>query len=262
MQRITRGPLVHYSFRIFPAGDGLVHGMFTRLGGYSQPPWNSLNTGHTVGDDPSAVDANHGAICEALELEEGQLVSPHQVHGTRVVAVGRADRGRVIERTDALITDEPGVALLLRFADCVPVWLYDPVRRAVALAHAGWRGMVAGVVTETVRAMHDSFGCQPRDLIAGVGPSIGPCCYEVGTDVAQAVKDAPGGELEAFLDPRGTSKWHLDLWAAVRRQLAGTGVAQIEVAGLCTACHTDEWFSHRAEGGRTGRMGALVALRE
>lgn len=262
MQRITHGPLAYYRFHSFPAGDGLVHGMFTRLGGYSQPPWNSLNTGHTVGDDPAAVDANHSAICEALAIEEGQLVSPHQVHGTDIVAVGRSDCGRVIARTDALVTGEPGVALLLRFADCVPVWLYDPGKRAAGLAHAGWRGMVAGVVAQTVRAMRDYFGCQPRDLIAGIGPSIGPCCYEVGIDVARAVKDAHAGQPGAFLEPRGAGKWHLDLWAAVRRQLAGAGVVQIEVAGLCTACHTDEWFSHRAEGGRTGRMGALIALRE
>jgi YfiH family protein len=236
--------------------------MFTRLGGHSRPPWQSLNTGHTVGDVPAAVDANHRAICEALGITTGQLVSPHQVHGSRVVAVGPRDCGRVIECADALITDSPGVVLMLRFADCVPVWLYDPLRRAVGLAHAGWRGMVAGVATATVRAMQATYGCQPPDLVAGVGPAIGPCCYEVGADVVEAVGGAFSGGQEAMLERRGAGKWHLDLWLAVRQQLAHAGVAEIEVARVCTACHTEEWFSHRAERGRTGRMGALVALQE
>ncbi len=262
MERITYGPLVYYRFHSLPSGDGLVHGMFTRLGGHSRPPWHSLNTGHTVGDDPAAVDANHRAICEALGVEKGQLVSPHQVHGTHVVTVGLTDRGQVIERTDALITDAPGVALMLRFADCAPVWLYDPRRRAVGLAHAGWRGMVAGVATAMVRAMYDAFGCQPQDLIAGIGPAIGPCCYEVGVDVAEAVERAFAGELTVCLEPRGAGKWHLDLGAALQRQLGRAGVTQIEVSKACTACHTEEWFSHRAERGRTGRMGALIALQE
>jgi YfiH family protein len=262
MQRVTYGSLVYYCFHSLSSGDGLVHGMFTRLGGYSRPPWDSLNTGHTVGDEPAAVDANHRAICEALGLPERQLVSPHQVHGTRVVAVGPADRGCLIERADALITAAPGVTLMLRFADCVPVWMHDPMRHAVGLAHAGWRGMVAGVVPETVRAMADTFGSQARDLRAGIGPSIGPCCYEVGPDVAEAVEEAFAWELETLLEPCGAGKWHLDLWSAIRQQLAGVGVEQIETAGICTACHTEEWFSHRAEAGKTGRMGAVIALQE
>ncbi len=262
MQRITCGSLVYYRFHSLPSGDGLVHGMFTRLGGHSRPPWQSLNTGHTVGDDPAAVDANHRAICEALGVEKGHLVSPHQVHSTRVVAVGPADRGQVIGRADALITEAPGVALMLRFADCVPVWLYDPRRRVAGLAHAGWRGTVAGVATAVVRAMEKTFGCQASDVIAGIGPSIGPCCYEVGADVAGAARAACAGERGSFLEPRGAGKWNLDLWSAVHQQLAGAGVEQIEVARLCTACHTEEWFSHRAERGRTGRMGALIALQK
>lgn len=262
MQRVTHGPLVYYRFGSLSARDGLVHGMFTRLGGRSQSPWQSLNTGHTVGDDPAAVETNHRAICEALGVEEEQLVSPHQVHGRSVVPVGPADCGQVIDCADALITDVPGVVLMLRFADCVPVWLYDPRARAAGLAHAGWRGTVAGVATAAVGAMRDSFGCQPCDLIAGIGPSIGPCCYEVGPDVAGAVERAFAGKPEAYLEPRGPDKWQLDLWAAIRQQLHEAGVAQIEVARLCTACHTEEWFSHRAEHGRTGRMGALIALQE
>lgn len=262
MQRITYGPLIYYRFHSLPSGDGLVHGMFTRLGGHSRPPWQSLNTGHTVGDVPAAVEANHRAICKALGVEMAQLVSPHQVHSARVAAVGPADRGQVIADADALITDAPGVPLMLRFADCAPVWLYDPRQRAIGLAHAGWRGTVAGIVLASVRGMQATFGCRPRDLIAAIGPSIGPCCYEVGVDVARAVEEAFAGETRPYLESRGAGRWHLDLWAAVCQQLVQVGVQQIEVARLCTACNTHEWFSHRAELGRTGRMGALIALQE
>jgi YfiH family protein len=262
MQRIAHGTLVYYRFRSLSAEDGLVHGIFTRLGGHSGPPWESLNTGHTVGDAPEAVLANHHAICDALGVDMAQLVSPQQVHGTRVAAVGGADRGQVIADADGLITNVPGVVLMLRFADCAPVWLYDRRLRAIGLAHAGWRGAVAGVAGATVRAMSAAFGCRPRDLVAGIGPSIGPCCYEVGADVAHAVEHAFGQEGASFLEPRGADKWHLDIWAANRHWLVQAGVQEVEVARMCTACNTEEWFSHRAERGRTGRMGALVALRE
>jgi YfiH family protein len=262
MQRITHGPLVYYRFCSLPVEDGVVHGMFTRLGGHSRPPWESLNTGHTVGDAPMAVSANHRAICEALGVVVGRVVSPHQVHGARVAAVGLADCGQVIAGTDALITNAPGVALMLRFADCTPIWLYDSRLRAVGLVHAGWRGTVSDVAGATVRAMQACFGSRPRDLVAAIGPSIGPCCYEVGADVAQAVERAFGHEGAPFLEPQAAGKWHLDMWAANRQCLARAGVRQVEVARMCTACHTEEWFSHRAERGQTGRMGALIALRE
>jgi YfiH family protein len=168
----------------------------------------------------------------------------------------------VVQATDALITDVPGVPLMLRFADCVPIWFYDPVRRAIGLAHAGWRGTVAGVGRATVAEMGKAFGSRPEDVIACIGPSVGPCCYEVGKDVAYAVGEAFPGVEGQLLSPRANGSWHLDLWAANRHQLAACGVVYIEVAGICTACHTDEWFSHRAEQGRTGRIGALIGLRK
>lgn len=261
MRRLTYGSLVYYQFDSLLAFAGLAHGVFARLGGHSRPPWQSLNTGHTVGDDPQAVAANHRLICDALGTSVDDLVSPYQVHGSRVAVVGAGDRGLVIQGTDALITDEPRVLLMLRFADCTPVWLYDPVRHAVGLAHAGWRGTVLGTVGATVEAMEAAFGCSPADVVAGIGPAIGPCCYEVGDDVVQAVGAAFPGVADEFLVPGATGKWYLDLWAANRYQLVRAGVGRVELAGICTACHTDEWYSHRAESGRTGRVGALIGLR-
>ena len=262
MQRTTYRSLAYYRFHNLLAFPELAHGVFTRHGGQSQPPWASLNTGHTVGDDPEAVEANHRLICEALGFTTADLVSPHQVHGANVVAVGAQDRGQVIEGTDALVSDEPGVLLMLRFADCTPVWMVDPVHRAIGLAHAGWRGTAAGTVRETVQAMTSAFGTQPGDVVAGIGPAIGPCCYEVGEDVAQAILEVFPESASRMLEARGRDKWHLDLWAANREHLLRAGVTQVEVAGICTACHTDEWYSHRAEHGQTGRIGALLGLRE
>ena len=260
MQRVISGSVVYYQFEGLRSYAELAHGVFTRLGGQSRPPWDSLNTGHTIGDDPVAVEANHHLICQALGFRREDIVSPYQVHGAVVGVVDVADRGRVRPQTDALVTDAPGVLLMLRFADCVPVWFYDPSRRAIGLAHAGWRGTVAGIVRATVKEMERAFGCLPSDLIAGLGPAIGPCCYEVGEDVARAADEARV-DLSPFLEPVPNGRWHLDLWAANRHQLRQAGVLSVEIAGICTACHTDEWFSHRVENGRTGRLGAVIGLR-
>jgi len=171
-----------------PCGERFVHAMVTRLGGVSQGAYADLNLGGTVGDVPVAVQENHRRLFHALDLSEDQVISPHQVHRNNVARVGSQDGGNVIPATDALITSTPGVVLLLRFADCVPVLFYDPVHHVAALAHAGWRGVAGGVVPATVTALTQQFGTRPRDLWAGVGPAIGLQCYEVGEDVVKAVQ--------------------------------------------------------------------------
>jgi YfiH family protein len=214
-----------------------------------------------VGDNLAHVYENHERICAALEIPRAKIVSPQQVHSAVVRVVDARDRGQVCKQTDALVTDAPGVYLMLRFADCVPVLFHDPVRRAVGLAHAGWRGTVACIARETVRQMVETFGCRPADIRAGIGASIGPCCYEVGDDVVEAVRKAFPG-VSHLLRRQTSGRCHLDLWAANRHQLALEGLSEIEVSGFCTACRTDEWFSHRAEKGRTGRHGVVIGLRE
>ena len=270
MIRNTAYGLVFYQFATLllhpERSEGLAphaevqHAIFTRLGGQSQGAFRSLNVGSLVGDDPAVVHANHELIWASLSLQAAAAVTARQVHGARVGVVGRSDGGSVVPSTDALISAEPGVALLLRFADCVPLVLYDPRRQAIGLAHAGWRGTVAGVVPNTVAALQSAFGCHPADLIAGVGPAIGPCCYEVGPDVVAEVEGV-FGKGTALLSAQPDRAVHLDLPAAVHRQLQLCGLVQIEHSGLCTSCRTDEFFSHRAEHGRTGRFAAVVALR-
>lgn len=256
MQRIDHNGLAWYAFT--GPGRHLLQACFTRLGGVSEGHWSTLNLGSTVGDDPRAVQENHRRIFDAFGITRAQVVSPFQVHGRNVVRVRVGDGGMVVPATDALITDAPGLALLLRFADCVPVLFYDPVRRAAGLAHAGWRGVAAGVAPATVQAMVDAFGSRPEDVWAGIGPAIGPQHYTVGAEVVGAIQvTLPAGVQAAEYRDGG---WTMDLPAALEAQLRAMGVAQVEQSGLCTASRVDEWYSHRAEAGRTGRFGVLVMV--
>jgi polyphenol oxidase len=250
--------LVTYQFETLRV-DCFVHAVFTRLGGRSPEPFASLNVGRTVGDDDANVLENHRRIYAHLHLRPDQVVTGHQVHGNRVAAVGLSDADSIMSNTDGLVTKTPGVALLLRFADCQPILLYDPEQHAVGLVHAGWRGVAQGVGRRAVEAMHHNFGSRPRNLIAGLGPAIGPCCYMVGDDVAAAMGYALPNWKDA-MHLEGEGQWRFDLPAANTQQLAAAGVRQIEDAGICTACHVDEFYSHRAERGKTGRFASLAYL--
>ena len=250
--------IVLYRFRGASGVKGLHHAVLTRIGGVSQGPYATLNLGHTVGDDLAAVEENHRRALGSLGLIPGKVVSPYQVHGARVGVVGQAHLGTVQPATDALVTGVPSVPLLMRFGDCAPILFFDPVQRVIGVAHAGWRGVVAGSVGATVRAMVERLNCAPDDIWAGIGPTIGPCCYEVGPKVVEAVEAAcpVGSDVVHCVD----DQVHLALPAAVQAQLCAAGVRQIENANLCTACRVDEFFSHRAERGRTGRFGVVMEL--
>jgi len=252
--RESNGNIVYYRFGNLARYDHIVHAVFTRLGGVSLPPYNSLNVGHFIGDDHRAVEINHHLIFQALNLSPEAIVTARQAQGHNVAIVGAEDRGRVVPQADALVTDVPGIALMLRFADCVPVLIYDPLRRAIGLVHAGWKGTIEGIAQEAVKTIAEAYGSRPEDLVVGIGPSIGPCCYRVGRDVAESAQ-------ASLLQRRSDGSFHFDLWEANRRQLARLGVKEIEVAALCTACRSGEFFSHRAEGGRTGRFAAVLGIR-
>lgn len=259
MKRAKLDGVVLYRFEDLDGADGVLHAVLTRIGGVSRGPYATLNLGHTVGDDVSAVKENHQRALGPLGLDPGQVVSPWQVHGATVDVVGARQRGTVRPQTDALVTAVPDVPLMMRFADCAPVLLFDPVRRAISLVHAGWRGVVAGVVSASIRTLRERFGSSPSDIWAGIGPTIGPCCYEVGSDVAEEIASAcPGGPAVVHAVDGHV---HADLPAAVVAQLRASGVERIEQAGLCTSCRVREFFSHRTEGGRTGRFGVVIGLK-
>ncbi|MDZ4767810.1 MAG: peptidoglycan editing factor PgeF [Chloroflexota bacterium] len=258
MQRIQHGALAYYRSESF---DGLRHGIFTRLGGTSATPFDSLNVGGNIGDDPASVRANHLSMWDALAVDDARVCTVWQVHGADVIAAVAPDPDRRwLAKADALITDQRDLPLSMRFADCTPILLYDPRRRAIGIVHAGWRGTVQGVASAAVQAMQTHYGVDPADLRALIGPSISVDRYQVGQEVVDAVY-AQFATLDGLvkIDPDDGSAW-FDLWAANRLDLERVGVRQIEIAGLCTAARTDEFFSHRAEGGRTGRFGAMICL--
>ncbi|MCU0497371.1 MAG: peptidoglycan editing factor PgeF [Anaerolineae bacterium] len=259
LERIDHG-LPYYRFADW---TGIRHGIFTRLGGVSRAPWASLNLGGTVGDETDAVRRNHELIYETLGVAYAQTVTVWQVHGVDTIIADRPVKGRRwLALADGMITDNPNVVLVMRYADCTPILAYDPVKGAIGIAHAGWRGTVNGMATHLITAMKQAYGCRPSDLRAGIGPSIGPRKYQVGEEVIGAVmKRYQTIDSLIMRDPQdGTA--YFNLWEANTRDLMRAGLApeQIAVMGICTAENTAEFFSHRAERGQTGRFGAVIAL--
>jgi YfiH family protein len=255
-------------FRSFE-DERIVHAITTRAGGVSPAPCDELNLSWARTDDPRTVLENRRRVCAALNIPPDRIVQSGQVHGVDVRAVGAAEAGRgarerqtVLPPSDALITADPDVYLLACFADCVPLLLFDPIRLAVGVAHAGWRGTLQGMGPATVRAMAEHYGSRPADLRVVIGPSAGSCCYEVGGDVIAAVEasDLPSDEL---LRPSVAGHAFFDLWKTNRCLLQAAGVQpeHIETSGICTIDHHDRFFSHRASGGNTGRFGAIIGIR-
>jgi polyphenol oxidase len=249
----------YYTFASF-SRQGIVSGIFTRQGGVSPTPWASLNMGGMVGDDPQRVQENRRRAFETLNRPFESNYDVWQVHSAEVVCT---DAPRPPDephlKADVILTDKPEVTLFMRFADCVPVLLYDPHRRVVGLAHAGWLGTVRLTLKAAIEAMRSCYGCHPGDILAGIGPSIGMHHYEVGPDVGDQVRSTFGKD-SSFLLHEENGRVKFDLWEANRLILQGCGVHQIEVAGICTACHLEDWFSHRGEKGKAGRFGALIGL--
>jgi len=256
--------LRYYSFESLQEA-GVAHGVFTRGGGVSPQPWSSLNVGATVGDDLRNVYENRLRAFQAFQRPFESLFDVWQVHGTEVVcaeAPRPADQAH--QKADAILTDRPGVTLFMRFADCVPIYLYDPVHKVVGLVHAGWLGTVRQAAAVAIQAMQARYGSRPEEVLAGIGPSIAAHHYEVGSEVIAQVQAAFGAEASGLLLPSNGASMEehalLDLWAANRLVLERSGVRRIEIAGICTACGLDDWYSHRAEKGQTGRFGGLIAL--
>jgi YfiH family protein len=250
--------LRYYSFEIF--SSAVTHAVFTRHGGVSPAPWHSLNLGGSVGDDPAHVAENRERVFNSMGRNPATIQDVWLVHGTDIVY---ADTPRPFRepsaRADIIFTDNPNVSLFMRFGDCVPILLHDPKKKVIGIAHAGWMGTMRGVVQAAVDGMQSHYGCKPENIIAGIGPSIGVDHYEVGADVISQFQEKYNHDADHVLQTRNGSTY-LDLWTANAIQLKNAGVEQIQVSGVCTACHLDDWFSHRAEKGKTGRFGALMAL--
>ncbi len=239
----------------------MTHGVFSRRGGTSRAPFESLNLGGNVGDDPQSVRSNHEIMYAALGVNDARACSVWQVHSNDVVIANAPVKGRRwLTQADAMVTDRLGVPLSMRFADCTPLLFVDPKQNVIAIAHAGWRGTVLGVGGRTIHTMVRSYGCKPEDIQALIGPSIGPDRYQVGEEVVAATQAAFGTTENLIHRDARDGSAYLDLWAANALDLRRAGVEQIESAELCTAERTDLFFSHRAEHGHTGRFGAVICL--
>lgn len=258
MPFVEKNGFRYFQFENFP--DIVTHAVFTRQGGVSSKPWNSLNVGATVGDDLANVRENRISAFTVLGRDPESIFDLWQVHGTRAVFASKPRQPNTHEdKADLIFTDNPEVSLFMRFADCTPLLFVDTSQGIVGIAHAGWMGTVRGVATAAVRAMQDKYGSRPENIQAAIGPSIGPDHYEIGDDVIQQVHDSFGKDAESLL-PRVGERRYFDMWAANRIQLGEAGVSQIESANICTVCHPEDWFSHRGDKGITGRFGALIAL--
>ena len=217
--------------------------------------------GGLVGDGIERVEANRLRAFQAMGRDPNSMYDVWQVHSARVVSVVAPRPANAVHvQADGLITNHPGVTLFMRFADCVPLLLFDPVRRVVGLVLAGWRGTVKKIAVAAVQEMVTGYGSQPTDIRAGIGPSISARMYEVGEEVVARGQEAFGSQAERLL-PKFKERVSFDLWEANRILLAEAGLEQIEISGVCTASNPQDWFSYRAEKAPTGRFGVLIGLK-
>ena len=237
-----------------------VHGFTERAGGVSSAPYDTMNVGFKWGDAAANVVTNRALVKQASAASH--LMLARQVHGAAVAVVTKHDdAGRVAtHEADAVATGDEDVAVGVIVADCVPVLLVDPATGACAAVHAGWRGTVANIVGETVATLHRVMRARPKDMYAAIGPSIGPCCFEVGDDVVAAMGARLPGQKGLF-SPGARGRLHVDLWGAnvALLQAAGVPAEHIDVLGQCTHCQPQRFFSYRRDGSATGQMMAFVA---
>lgn len=247
------------------------HGFSTRLGGVSEGCWASMNLSFERGDRPEAVMENFRRIGAELGVRCEDMVLSQQTHTANVRVVTGADRGKGITRerdytdVDGLITNEPGICLVTSFADCVPLYFVDPVKKAIGLSHSGWRGTVGKIGKRTVEMMGESFGSDPADILAAVGPSVCMDCYEVSGDVIEKFRQVFDEKLwpELFYE-KENGKCQLDLWKANELIFLESGILpeHMAVTNLCTHCNSEILYSHRAAGDKRGNLCAFLALKE
>ncbi|GLX68275.1 peptidoglycan editing factor PgeF [Paenibacillus glycanilyticus] len=274
----AKGPSLFLLPSWMDRNNRLTAGFTGRGGGVSEDAWASLNVGLHVGDADEDVVRNRRLITEAIGWPFEAWTCGEQVHGCEVFQVtesergmGRESRASAIADTDGLMTNIPGVLLASFYADCVPLYFYDPENQAVALAHAGWKGTVQQIATRTIEAMQEQYGTKPEELLCAIGPSISDCCYEVDgfvIDKLQPLVEELARELtvdpELMMTLVENGKAMVNLKQINRHIMLKAGILpiHIELSQWCTGCSTDQFFSHRKEGGKTGRMASWIGIRE
>ncbi len=255
--KISPNGLTCLQFQGFEDFNTIKHAVFTRGGGISREPYRSLNTSFSVGDDPERVRGNRTMVRETMGADD--LVFCRQVHGAdvRIVSVlpdSQDKKGREAPPVgDAMVTNRAGKFLVIQVADCQPVLVYDPVRKVVANIHSGWRGSIRNIIGMTIQVMAETFGSSKKDLLAGIGPSLGPCCAEFVNYQTEIPRP--------YWEYKSTNN-HFDFWALSRDQLLEAGLVREHIISseLCTRCRTDLFYSYRGEG-TTGRFAAVIGLR-
>lgn len=264
----TKSGITLYQDESMTQVGGVAHGFSTRLGGVSEGMWESLNLGVSRGDDPDHVRENYRRFFTAAGVMPGKIAMTNQIHGGVVRCVTTADvkadpYDKVGYEADGLMTDLPRVALVVYSADCIPILFYDPVRRVVAAVHAGWRGTAAGIATAAVERMENVYGCSRSDILAAIGPGIGPDCFETHEDVPNAMTAALSTAVLQHIKIKENGKFAVDLKAinAMRLEQAGLARAHIAVCDVCSCCHPELFWSHRKLGTSRGSMAAVIQLR-
>lgn len=266
-----KGEVVYLTYPLLEETETVVHGFTTRLGGVSKGVCSSMNLSFSRGDEEAAVYENYRRIADAVGFPYESIVCSDQTHTTNVRRVGKDDRGKGLlfsrnyHDVDGLITNEPEVTLATFYADCVPLYLVDPVKKAIGLSHSGWRGTVGKIGKVTVEAMEREFGSRPEDILTAIGPSICQECYEVSEDVAEEFRKIYPRELwNTLLWDKGNGKYQLNLWEACRRNFLEAGILpeHIVLPEICTCCNPDFLFSHRASQGKRGNLAAFLMLKK
>lgn len=269
-----KGPIEYLEALPLTATDFLLHAFLTRHGGVSTGCFAGLNFSSREGDTPENVARNRQLLAAAFQVDPSRFISMRQVHGDRIVVLDGDDREYLAGGSslpveahvcDALVTNRPGRALGVKTADCVPIFLVDPVKRVVGVVHAGWRGTALNIAGQVVDTFAARFSSRPGDILATIGPAIGPCCYEVDATVYKALNVyAKAGEEPLFRSGTAKGRWMLDLTMANRYQLEQRGVpaTRIFTGNHCTSCRSDVFYSHRRDQGRTGRHFSFLMLKD
>ena len=256
MRKMVQGRLSVFKFESFKKYKNIVHFITTKEG------WVNGNKPRFTGDSEDIYAGFRHELAVSCEAEESSFVFPRQTHSDRIAVVNFENFANTIDDTDALITSEKGLFICVQTADCVPVLLFDPVKKVVAAVHAGWKGTISKIAGKTVAKMTETFGCNPADIVAGIGPSIHMHAYEVGPEVVEAVK-ANFSNSPALLKPSmNNGHAYFDLWEANQTVLLEAGICEenIEVIGLCSFEHADLFYSARRDGSDTGRMVSGIRL--
>lgn len=239
--------------------NNILTGFFTRKGGVSPAPYTSLNVSISTGDSRDNVKINKDRILEAIGKPPNQLFDVWQIHSDTVICTEEPRlNGQDPQKGDAIFTSNPSLTLLMRFADCVPILIYDPIKNVVGIIHAGWQGTVNQIALKSIQKIKAEYGCNPADIQAVIGPSIGPDHYEIGENVFSLAQPLFLSNEEILIEHKG--RYYFNLWEANQKLLNRAGVNHIFQTRICTACQADRWYSHRAEAGKTGRFAAVISL--